>query len=869
MNFYHGKHSNVTLIAVGLKNNPGSMPTVRAYYIKKKFSYNFVHSHLDTNYEVTDVLFLIKGKYLVTLVELEKGKKYYLSLWMVDKEKLVHGTEINAHVNQVELFPSNPRSFSLAGPNFFRLYKFDLEEQELELLEEETEYISGCLELNEPEEAAASPAEGEDDQKAEDNQIQCHVWLKEDNILLVCKKYKVYIFREFELEEVINYIYPHEELLKHINQFTNDSRENIPPQVKCLEYLVEMKKAAGGKARGQPIPKLIIDMGLQKLQEKRNWDKKRQEYLEKAAEENSSFQDSFNQEVKTTEEKNSNGDKISNPVIVKKAPSRKHELDLKTIKGRQYLNVKWEFFEQLPKDKLRDFLKNKDEEILQLFHYIYVDLMDFYMNLVDININCICKQDGGFAVGLNGCGIVSLFKEDKNKVFVHENSSQIMRQEVLKIHSLSSSFDNSHIAVVASIKAKKPRPDAENEGILDLFVFNSSLVTAIKVSYREPFTNINEHGPHHGPIKQIAISPTKSIMASLSGDRTLKFWNYMSTDKSMFSHTLTMNEQCFDMHPLLIQCCIGNKEGIQIFHLLENGLKEVYEVYTKSCKAIKYSDSGHLFAVGFINQIHIISPYRLKTEQVLPQLHSGSIIQLKWCERDKYLMSLCSNSSIIVWDTYTWEHYFQHYTTEKSYSYIHVDYDVEFDILVCCCSDNTVRFFKNKGQDKSITYRIDPDPIKFTQVLISKHYKVCFFGCEDGSVKVFLWPFIKQGGSKFEHIFLPVHQLAITDMKISFNLEHLITSSEDGSIYFLKINEIKKGKDVTTLDPLMGLGDQKVNKAISKLSNTYNMNEFAMLSSEMEMVIPPPTTSNILEYEQRAKTSRPPNPDNHLVHRRK
>ena len=71
-------------------------------------------------------------------------------------------------------------------------------------------------------------------------------------------------------------------------------------------------------------------------------------------------------------------------------------------------------------------------------------------------------------------------------------------------------------------------------------------------------------------------------------------------------------------------------------------------------------------------------------------------------------------------------------------------------------------------------------------------------------------------------------------MKISANQEHLITSSEDGSIFFMKITEIDKGRDVSNLDPFSGMGDKKFSTNLSKLSNTFALNEFALLNPENE-----------------------------------
>jgi WD40 repeat protein len=271
---------------------------------------------------------------------------------------------------------------------------------------------------------------------------------------------------------------------------------------------------------------------------------------------------------------------------------------------------------------------------------------------------------------------------------------------------------------------------------------------------------------------------------------------------------------------------------------MENDMISTFDDFTKSCKAVKYSEGGHYLAIGFVNQIHIVCPYRLTTKKILSG-HSGHITHFKWKDRDRYLLSFCSNSTALVWDSHNdWKTVAEHYFTSKTHKFLSVDYDPEFDLLVCCCTDYSVKIFKNKGSDIFHTY--DTDDTIFTCVLISKRFKVCFFGCEDGSVRVYLWPFIRIGRSKFEFMHIAVHQEKVTDMKLAYNHEHLITASSDGSIFFLGVSEVQKGKDMNVGDILASLNPQDENEEddddIGKISNTFNLNEFALLSSKIEEV---------------------------------
>lgn len=213
--------------------------------------------------------------------------------------------------------------------------------------------------------------------------------------------------------------------------------------------------------------------------------------------------------------------------------------------------------------------------------------------------------------------------------------------------------------------------------------------------------------------------------------------------------------------------------------------------------------------------------------------HGGNIHSLIWKDRDRYLLSCCSNSIVFVWDSYNdFGQVLEHFIANKTNHYYSVDYDPELDILVCCCDDGTVKFFRNKGAEQFINYETEGS--HFTKVLISKKFKVCFFGTKDGSLKIFLWPFISIGRSKYEFVHLAVHQSEITDIKIGYNFEHLITSGADGSVFLMQINELSKGKNFNPGDMMASLVDKEETEEIGKISNCFNLNEFSLLSSKIE-----------------------------------
>lgn len=191
MRFHYSRGSNRTLVAVSLKSSSESIPLVRVYYITKQFSYNFVHSHLTTNVDILDMVFILKGKFLVTLAEIEERKTYQLSMWNIEQEKLVHTEVIQGHYTQMENALASSKFFSIIGPSHFRLFGYEISERSLVDTSDVQDYINSQLNL-----------------LTSGDQITCHCWIKEENTLIVCTLYKIYIFKNNEIKNIVDFKFP-------------------------------------------------------------------------------------------------------------------------------------------------------------------------------------------------------------------------------------------------------------------------------------------------------------------------------------------------------------------------------------------------------------------------------------------------------------------------------------------------------------------------------------------------------------------------------------------------------------------------------------------------------------------------------------
>lgn len=175
---------------------------------------------------------------------------------------------------------------------------------------------------------------------------------------------------------------------------------------------------------------------------------------------------------------------------------------------------------------------------------------------------------------------------------------------------------------------------------------------------------------------------------------------------------------------------------MRIYYLLEDELKLVFSESCRTSTAVNYSTSGHLLAVGNYNLINIYNPYSF---ELIGQLsgHSGLVRNLRWVCDDKILVSSCTQGILYTWNVETLQRDIDHaYKHQKVNCAL---YDPEFDIVMNCCADSRIRFFVERGSNQKMD--VDVSPFQITCVLLVREFQVVFMGTDQGTIRMYLWPF--------------------------------------------------------------------------------------------------------------------------------
>ena len=100
----------------------------------------------------------------------------------------------------------------------------------------------------------------------------------------------------------------------------------------------------------------------------------------------------------------------------------------------------------------------------------------------------------------------------------------------------------------------------------------------------------------------------------------------------------------------------------------DNELKQVYVDQIKNCYAVEYADGGHILAASNQTQINLYNPCSFELIYSLcgvmsekgPIVHTGIIKNIKWVDKDRVLISQCSDGKLLCTQLNPYQNLLQH-----------------------------------------------------------------------------------------------------------------------------------------------------------------------------------------------------------------
>lgn len=276
----------------------------------------------------------------------------------------------------------------------------------------------------------------------------------------------------------------------------------------------------------------------------------------------------------------------------------------------------------------------------------------------------------------------------------------------------------------------------------------------------------------------------KSLIASVSNDRCLRIWNYVKRE-IQFHKEFTEDICSVALHPNGMTILIGFRYKLCLFNILHDDLYKCCEWYFKSCKSVKFSNGGHLFAAASTTSVLIISTYSFKTVANL-RGHTGMVRDLHWSHDDRFLATAGYEGALYEWDIYNQEKPRIQDCIEKQATFQACVYDDESHILagiggvdgkVYCFTEDELR-------------RV-PVGTQLTTMCLSSLSKTLFVGTADGRVLLYNWPVDDIQFREYQ-----IHTKSVTQFILSKDERFLMSIGGDGSLFMLDVEAVVESRTI-------------------------------------------------------------------------
>lgn len=217
---------------------------------------------------------------------------------------------------------------------------------------------------------------------------------------------------------------------------------------------------------------------------------------------------------------------------------------------------------------------------------------------------------------------------------------------------------------IISIKEKKeikllqnhtaPVFDIQYDITLNNF-FTAGSDGCISINLLEDFTCKKIIPVSNYKVRNIAISPDKTIMAAAVGDCTIRLYETESFNeiKQIYAHNMSVNCVCF--HPQNKYLLSGGKDGFLNIWSCENfELIKSLPAHNFALYGICFHPSENIFATA--SRDKSIKIWDAETIEVLAKLdakkggHLNSVNRIYWSNYNNYLVSTGDDKTIIIWE---------------------------------------------------------------------------------------------------------------------------------------------------------------------------------------------------------------------------
>ena len=164
-----------------------------------------------------------------------------------------------------------------------------------------------------------------------------------------------------------------------------------------------------------------------------------------------------------------------------------------------------------------------------------------------------------------------------------------------------------------------------------------------------PLTDLFHGGGHQSKIVGLDIAVQRPIAMTISADSSARVWNF-ETFKCELVHDFRADDQPLALSVLYtgMQVLISFKDRVRLYNILHDKLRVYRETSLKSCKEIKFSNGGQLWAGASTLSVMV---YDTKSfhQLLCLQGHMMTVRRISWAPGDQMLFSAGQDGNVYGW----------------------------------------------------------------------------------------------------------------------------------------------------------------------------------------------------------------------------
>ena len=282
---------------------------------------------------------------------------------------------------------------------------------------------------------------------------------------------------------------------------------------------------------------------------------------------------------------------------------------------------------------------------------------------------------------------------------------------------------------------------------------------------------------HSSPIVGLDTCLRKPLVATCSGDRSVRIWNYV--DRTIDIHKV-FPEEAFSIafHPSGLHVLVGFSDKLRLMNLLIDDIRMVKEFPIKHCIECCFSNGGQYFAACNASLIQIFNSYTCEPVGNL-RGHSGKVRSIYWTADDDKIVSAGADGAVYEWKVKEMKRDGDRDNVLKSCQYHSVVCSADARNIFAVGSDKKLKEISDSQTSKEFYC----DDCCLTQVALSHGGRMLFAATDTGAVRSYKFPLTGEFQS------YEAHGGDVTRLRISYNDDYLFSVGSDACLYVWDIKD--------------------------------------------------------------------------------